>query len=456
MDHRVPKIGAVISILLAVGALITFLFLNDRFQGPNPLGFLSHPYQLHASFNNTKTLPSKQPVLYKGVSVGRVNSVHYDAEAQKSVVTFTIDDEQLGPLYKNATLQIGERSLLGDAYLDLVDVGTPGSGELEAGDAVPHTLNSVDFDEALDFLDKQGRYHLHSLIHTIARGTAGPDDGEKLNGTVGGFSRTLDQLHLLTDTLNGQEQQLGKLVSDSSTVLDTLGNREQSIRTIVAAGRQTLDALASNTSSLQQGIDQLPGLLEAGRTTLAEAHPLLRSADPLVRKVGKLAPRLRPAFDQGAPFSIGPISSDLISIIKALPEQRRVSEQVLPEVTKLNELLAPVTEKSGPAALNTVPIAHYLAPRIDSFGAFYALGSSVVAHSDSVGRYARFSIIGDPLAILDQPVDGHCDTSSATIPDSWCHNAYPNPDDSLANQPFDGSYPHLHPYKPPSRQSVLP
>ncbi len=99
-------------------------------------------------------------MLYKGVSVGRVNSVHYDAEAQESVVTFTLDDEQLGPIYKDATLQIGERSLLGDAYLEPRSTSAPpNTGELKAGDEVPHTLNSVDFDEALDFLDKQGRYH---------------------------------------------------------------------------------------------------------------------------------------------------------------------------------------------------------------------------------------------------------------------------------------------------------
>ena len=36
MDHRLPKVGAVISILLAIGAAITFVFLNQKFEGPDP------------------------------------------------------------------------------------------------------------------------------------------------------------------------------------------------------------------------------------------------------------------------------------------------------------------------------------------------------------------------------------------------------------------------------------
>jgi phospholipid/cholesterol/gamma-HCH transport system substrate-binding protein len=456
MDHRVPKIGAVISVLLAIGAAITFVFLNQRFEGPDPIAFLSHPYQLTARFENSKTLPSKQAVLYKGVSVGRVNSVKYDADSQESVVTFTIDDSDLGPIYADATLQIGERSLLGDAYLDLLDTGTPAAGELVAGDEVDHTLNSVDFDEALDFLDEKGRQHVRSLIDTFADGAAPKGNGERLNETVGGFSRTLDQLYLLTDSLSGQENQLGKLVSDSAVVFTELGSREQAIRTIVASGRATLDALASNTASLQEGIEQLPPLLDAGRTTLAEAQPLIEDAGPLVRQLGDLAPRLRPAFDEGAPFSIGPISHDLVSIIRKLPAQRRVSEKILPEITKLNKMLAPVTKRSAPAALNTVPLAHYLAPRIDSFGSFYANGASVVAHSDDVGRYGRFSILVDPANLLDQPVDGNCAADASPPPISYCYNAYPQPDDALDNQPFTGKYPHLHPYDPPSRKSVLP
>ena len=455
MDHRVPRIGALISVLLAIGAAITFVFLNQRFEGPDPASFLSNPYELTARFKDSKTLPSKQAVLYKGVSVGRVNAVDYDSETQESVVTFTLTDE-IGPVYADAKMQIGERSLLGDAYLNLLDTGTADAGELEAGDELTGTLDSVDFDEALDFLDEEGRGRVRSLIDTVAEGVSREGNGERLNGTTGGLSRTLDELYLLTEALEGQEQQLGTLVSDSAVVLEELGNREGAIRTIVGSGRATLDALAANTGSLEQGVAELPRLLAAGRSTLEEARPLIAEARPLVQDVGALAPRLRPAFEEGAPFSIGPISADLLSVIQALPAQRKASQRFLPKVTRLNRLLLPVTEKAGPAALNAVPIADYLAPRVNSIGAFYSLGTSVTAHSDEVGRYARFAILTDPAALLDQPLKGDCSEGSVPAPNSYCYNAYPEPNDSLDLQPFTGKYPRLMPYEPPSRKSVLP
>jgi phospholipid/cholesterol/gamma-HCH transport system substrate-binding protein len=456
VDHRVPRVGAIVSVLLAIGAAITFIFLNQRFEGPDPTSVVTSPYELTARFKDSKTLPSKQAVLYKGVSVGRVNSVDYVYEDQVSEVTFTIDEDAVGPIYADAKMQIGERSLLGDAYLNLLDPGSPAAGELEAGDELTDTLASVDFDEAFDFLDEDGRAAVRSLIDTFAEGVSREGNGERLNGTTGGLSRTLDELYLLTDALEGQEEQLGTLVSDSAVVLQELGGREQAIRTIVGSGRATLDALAANTASLEQGVAELPRLLAAGTSTLEQARPLISEARPLVQDVGDLAPRLQPAFEEGAPFSIGPISSDLLGIIEALPAQRKASQRFLPKITRLNELLLPVTVKAAGPALNAVPIADYLAPRINSFGAFYSLGSSVIDHEDEVGRYARFAILTDPAALIDQPLKGDCTEGSVPVPTSYCYTAYPEANDSLDNQPFTGEYPRLQPYDPPSRQSVLP
>lgn len=454
MDHRVPRVGVAVSVLLAFGALLTFIFLNQRFEGPDPAGFLRSPYQLQARFDNTKTLPSKQAVLHKGVSVGRVNSVDYDEETQGGIVTFTIDRNALGPVYADARLQIGERSLLGDAYLNLLDPGTPEAGELEAGGEVEGTIDSVNFDEALDFLDAGGRERVRSIVGEVGRGLAPRGNGEGLNHTVGGLSRTVSELELLTQALRGQEEDIAGLVSDSAIVVEELGRRERSLRTIVGSGRVTLDALGSNTASLEQALDELPPLLEAGEATLAEARPLLEEARPLVLRLGRLAPRIAPAFREGAPFAVGPLSADLVEIIEALPAQRRIAERVLPRVRDLNLDLAPVIRGAGLASRNAVPIAGYLAPRINSISAFYANGASVVANSDSVGRYARFGIISDPGLLADVPVDGGCETGAPPPPGSWCYNAYPEPGNARDHQPFTGSYPRLFPYQPPDPESV--
>src|SRR5688572_10240554 len=268
MDHRIPRIGTAISIVLAFCALVTFVFLNQRFEGPNPLAGLSSPYQLELRIDSTKTLPTKRPVLHRGVSVGRVNRIRYEAETDESIVTFTLNDD-FAPIHEDAKLQIGERSLLGDPYLNVLDKGGPESPELEREDELskvcptdPEELAKgpqcnivppVNFDEALDFLDEEGRARVRSLIDTVAEGASPEGNNLRLNDTTGGLVETITELRTLTDSLRGQEDEIARLVSDSSTVLQELGNREAAVRSIVGSGRATLDALAVNTASLQQG-----------------------------------------------------------------------------------------------------------------------------------------------------------------------------------------------------------
>jgi phospholipid/cholesterol/gamma-HCH transport system substrate-binding protein len=472
MDHRIPKIGTAISIVLAIGALITFVFLNQKFEGPNPLGFIGDPYQIDVRFESTKTLPTKQPVLHRGVSVGRVNEVQYDAETDESIVTFTLNDD-FAPLHEDAKIQIGERSLLGDAYLNVLEKGTTAEPELEPGDELStvcptdvaalakdpecNIVPPVNFDEALDFLDDEGRARVRSLIDTVAEGASREGNDLRLNDTTGGLVSTITELEELTASLEGQEDEIAQLVSDSSTVLRELGNREDAVRTIVGSGRATLDALAANTASLQQGIEELPLLLERGRVALEVTRPLLDELRPVLAGLRRLAPDLAAGFE-GGDVSLGPISTDVVSIVENLEPQRRALEEIAPDTVKFLNLLGKRIKDATPGALNAVPIADYLAPRADSIGAFFALTRSATADSDPNGRYGRFGVVLAPNLFIDadQPrayvnQEGVCDESQ-----DFCYNAYPGPGDALSNQPFDGTYPRLFPYAPPTRRSVLP
>ena len=472
MDHRIPRVGAAISIVLAFCALVTFIFLNQRFEGPNPLGGLGDPYKIDVRLDSTKTLPTKRPVLHRGVSVGRVNKVSYDAATDESIVTFTLNDD-FAPIHEDAKLQIGERSLLGDPYLNVLETGSSDSRELEAGDELSkvcptdpaelaqdpdcNIVPPVNFDEALDFLDEEGRARVRSLIDTVAAGASPEGNNLRLNDTTGGLVKTITELRILTDSLRGQEDEIARLVSDSSTVLQELGNREAAVRTIVGSGRVTLDALAANTASLQQGLDELPPLLARGREALELVRPLLLEARPVLAGLRRLAPDLAAGL-QGGEVSLGPITTDLVSIVNKLEPQRVALQRVGPSTVKFLRLLARRIAEATPAALNAVPQAAYIAPRADSIGAFFALTRSVTAQSDENGRYGRFGVVTEPELFADtaQPrayvnQGGVCDEGEV-----FCYNAFPAADDSLDNQPFDGTYDRTFPYDPPTRQSVLP
>lgn len=445
MDHRVPKTGAVVSVIAVIIAALSFVYLNSAFEGPSPGGSIRETYELEATFDDVEGLPTKRSVLTNGVSVGKVTDVSYNADDVTGTVTFTVDDD-FAPVYADATARIGERTILGDPYLDL-DRGHPEAGELESGAAV-ESLPSVDFDEAFDFLDEDGRAHLQSLLDTLGEPGATEGNGERLNGTVGGLARTVEELNTLTSTLQGQEQQIAGLVSDGAVVLGELGEREQAIRTIVGSGRVTLDALAADTASLQRGLDELPPLLDAGRSSLAAARPLVVEARPFVAKLRAIAPDLRPVLAQ-----LGPLSRDGADLIAALKPFRVAASPLLKTTRVLLGFTAPLIKQLEPATTNLVSMQRYLAPRSDSVAAFFANIASALAHGDSTSKWARFALSPEPGEFADAPTPATCrPEDDVAVNAGLCHNAYPFPRDASDPEPYEpGSYPRLLPYVPPPR-----
>ncbi len=440
MDHRIPRIGLVLSLVCSALAALTFVVLNQAFDGPSAVSVIAgDPYELRATFRDTEALPTKQPVLVRGVPVGKVTDVSYEAGTSKATVTFTVDDE-LGPVNADASVTIGERTLLGDPYLNL-NPGTDAKPELDSGESVA-ALPSVDFDEAFDFLDADGRRHLDSIIDTLDQATRSPQSGTQLNQTVGELSRTVAELRDLTDALHGQEQQIAGFVGDTSVVVTELGRREAALRRVVGSGRAALEALGSNTDSLEQGVAELPAVLASGAEALRRARPLLREARPLIAEVREAAPDLAPAF-----ADIGPLAADTTETVRdvsGLPSLRKLLQVVV--------LGGPAVPGLEHSVRNLVPLLRYAAPRAKGIASFFSNFAGVTAHGDSDGAWARFAIMFEPGELLDSPTEASCypedDVASNNL--GLCHNAYPEPGDALDPEPYvPGSYPRLEPFDPP-------
>ena len=443
MDHRVPKAGLVLAIVCSALAALTFIVLNEAFEGPSAVDVVSgDPYHLEATFADTEALPTKQPVLVRGVQVGKVTEVAYDHETSKATVTFTVDEQELDTVHADAAVRIGERTLLGDAFLDL-DPGTEGKAELESGANV-RALPSVDFDESFDFLDERGRRHVDSILSTLDEATDSDRSGLQLNRTVGEVERTVSELRDLTDALRGQEDEIAGFVADTSTVLTVLGDREEALRSIVGSGRAALAAVASNTASLERGIAELPGVLDSGAEALRLARPLLREAAPLVAEVREAAPDLAPAL-----ADVGPLASDTVETVKevsGLPSLRKLLRLVI--------LGGPAVPGLEASVRNLVPLLSYAAPRAPGIVSFFSNMAGATAHGDSDGAWARFAIMFEPGEVIDQPTPATCyPEDDIPVNTGLCHNAYPAPGDASDPEPYEpGSYPRLRPFKPPPPQ----
>jgi phospholipid/cholesterol/gamma-HCH transport system substrate-binding protein len=438
MDHRISRPGVVFALLMSAAALITFIYLNLSFEGPSLIRSVIGPgYVVEAEIKDTEAMPTKQPVLIRGLEVGHVTRTEYDYDSQRATIEFTVDDEY-APLHRDATVAVGERTLLGDSYLRL-DPGTEDAPEIENGGEV-RSVPSVDFDEAFEFLDERGRRHTKTILEELARATSSERGAARLNSTVGELTRTTAELRALTEALRGQEDEIAGLVDDSATVLGELGRREAALRAIVASGRSTLDALAANTASLDRGLAELPLLLDAGRRVLANSRPLLEQAGPLVRELRRAAPELRPVLADLPAITADTV--DVVSGLSAVPTLRRTLEVL--------NLIGPSVPGIEAATRNLVPLLDYTASRARSIGAFFANFASVTAHGDSTGKWARFGVILEMGELLDQPTPATCRPEDDVAPNQgFCHNAYPTADDPLDNEPYvPGTYPRQRPFDP--------
>ena len=428
MDHRIPRTGVAISIVAAAIAVITFIFLNLSFEGPNPLGFVTgEGYRLEAEFDDTEILPTKQPVLLRGLTVGKIKGVEFHKETSTATVEFSIDDEY-APLLEGTEVAVGERTLLGDPYLKVI----PGSGpaELEPGSEVPG-VDSVDFDEAFDFLDVEGRRHVRSLLDELDDATRSETGAEDLNATLGGLTRTVTELRALSEILRGQEAQLAGFVRDSATVLGELGRREAALRAIVASGRTTLEALAVNAQSLDEGLGELPGVLASAREVLAASRPLIAESAPLIAELRRAAPALS-AVLADLP-SVVADTVDIVGELSGIPTLR--------EVLGVIKQVGPSVPGIEAAARNLVPLLRYTADRANGIAGFFANLRAAGQSHDSLSHWVRTAVVLDPNLGSDSP--------STNCPQTLCFNAFPGPNDALDNEPFDGTYPRLRPFDPP-------
>jgi phospholipid/cholesterol/gamma-HCH transport system substrate-binding protein len=432
VDHRIPKAGLIVSLVCAGFAALSFLFLNEAFEGPSVTSTLTGDgYTLTAEFEDTEILPTKQPVLLRGLAVGKVKGVEFNKDESTATVEFSVDDEY-APVYEDATVAVGERTVLGDPYLKLIP-GTEAAGEVSDGGEI-RAVDSVDFDEALDFLDEEGRAHVKSTLGELSKATRSDTGAQELNETVGGLTRTVAQLRLLTDALVGQEDDLAGLVSDSATVLDELGAREDAIRSIVASGRTTLDALAANAESLDAGLAEAPGVLASAREALAEARPLLAQTAPLIAQLRKAAPKL-----SGVLADLPQIMAETVGVtgrLSGVPTMR--------ELLKVIRLIAPAVPGIEASARNMQPLLAYTGARAKAIGNFFANLRGATGSADADGHWIRTAAVLDPFLGVDVNGEDGCPEFGL------CYNGYPSPGDSLDPQPYEpGSYPRLYPFDPP-------
>jgi len=427
VNLRVSRIGVVALLVFLASATLLFVYLMGRFGGPSLTS--ASTYVLRASFADSQGIAKKSDVLIRGVKVGEVGAIGVRGDR----ATLRLDiAERYAPIDRDASVRIGQKTVLGEAYVDLVP-GARRAGNLPDGATIAskRVLPSVELDEALEALDEDSRASLRALLRTFARGARDPQTASRINATVGELDTLTAQLRDLTRTLKGQESAIAVSIQDSRAVLGELGSREAQVSDIVSAGRATLAALSSRQAALDAGLRELPALLSSARAALSDARPLLVEARPLVRDLRAAAPALTSSLDD-----LRPVARDAAALLDDLPRLRSAALPVLDRADDVVKVARPAARGLGPALANLVPIARFLDDRKRTLAAWFSQTAALGKQGDAKGKWARFNIFVEPQTALGTP--GTLQSNSYTLAG-----------DAEDNQPYrPGSYSRLTPFKP--------
>src|SRR5687768_627309 len=121
MNLKAPRTGLVLLAIAVIGGVALFLFFLNRFGGPAVR--LGDTYTVAADFTDTRGLAPRSEVLVRGVHIGEVESIQ--AGEGTARVRMTIDSEY-APLHRGTLVGVGQKTLFGEAYVDLI----PGDPEL--------------------------------------------------------------------------------------------------------------------------------------------------------------------------------------------------------------------------------------------------------------------------------------------------------------------------------------
>jgi len=435
---RLRLLGIGLFALLAAGVFFYFLDLSGIDVIPHST------YTLHASAPDVVQLADHADVLEAGVKVGSVTGLGLSGDTAELTLSL---DRSYAPVYRDGQIQIREKTLLGENYVDL-DPGDRSSGAIASGGTLPDEApEAVQLDQILSTLSAPRRRQVQEILDDLAGGLGG--HGTQLNSLLGASASLVDNAVPVNAVLAADRQQVAGLIDDFGTVSASLGQRAADIQTLVRAALSTSRAIAARDAALRAAFRVAPGFIAQAQRTVAHLGSFSVMATPVVSELRAATDDLIPAVDQLRPAAAEATSivDDLGPFAAAATGTAGALERVAPRLEALAGPLEAVLRQVNPMMSYLVRYSLELGtlfPSMDGPTHFHdasaGYGRVLAAYSNDVvvGAGSTFTKLFDLLQ----------DEGAASPLAKTQYNPYPAPGTAAHGMPFSGKYPHIEPDPP--------
>jgi phospholipid/cholesterol/gamma-HCH transport system substrate-binding protein len=262
MHDRLTKIQ------LVIFAVITALTLSVMaiFYLRLPATFGIGTYGVSADFVAGGGLYKNANVTYRGVAVGRVESVGLNPTG----VTAEMRLNSGTPIPSNVTATVKSVSAVGEQYIDLVPPSTPTSTKLRNGSRIDRQNTRIGQDvadllkRAETLVNSLGDTRLRELLHEtfIAANGSGPE-----------LARLFESARLLVDEANANYPQVSQLIDQAGPFLQAQIRAGADIKSLS-------DGLARFTSEVRRADPQLRSTLAIAPSAVDEASTAFSGIRP--------------------------------------------------------------------------------------------------------------------------------------------------------------------------------
>jgi virulence factor Mce-like protein len=321
-------------VVFTAGCAGVLLFLWISFGGSSPLG--ARKYEVRADFQDAATLVNQADVRIAGVNVGKVQQKELDKGGAATRVTMVIDPK-FAPLAKDTRAVLRQKSLIGEAYIELTP-GDRSKGKLKDGGLLSDSQVEpvTQLDDILAIFDKPTREAFRAWIKD-ASGTIENGGGQDLNDVLGNLPGFAEDGADILGVLDKQGQALHLLVRNTGQVFGALNERNGQLRGLIRSSHDTFEATASEKQALAETFHVFPTFLDESKRTLERLQTFSSNTEPLIRD-------LQPAADDLAPTirDVSALSPDLEALFRNLPAVIRAGTRDLPDAQRVLRGASPV------------------------------------------------------------------------------------------------------------------
>jgi phospholipid/cholesterol/gamma-HCH transport system substrate-binding protein len=360
-----------------------------------------------------------------GVVIGEVRTVKQLSDGV--LVDFAIDLKGVAPLHQGVKVTVGNKSLIGDTYLDVVDGTGPAYPD---GATLPDSaaVLSTQLDDVIRDLNPPTRVALGSMIRSVGAATQGTQANVNLTATglggLGGQGRTA------LDALVAQTSDLRALGRNAETLMRALDTQQGQIATLVYNAQQITNAVAGQHESLESSMRLLPSVLRTAQTASGKISELSGNLAPVAAGLREASPELNTAM-----VRLRPTTKDLRDLLPALSGTLDRLPDTLDKIDTLRSDVGDMAPDAVDILRDADPMARYAEPYGPDLAAFFANFNAVFKGKDEAGiHYARLMVHINE-ASLQSPLK----TSLGAV----YYNPIPKAGAGSLPGPFKGPYPHV-------------